>query len=155
MQMRATAWLLLLCASALAQAQNTYRWVDAAGKVHYGDRPPPSGAREVQEKRLAPPAAERSLPYEMRQAAASYPVTLYVSNNCGDGCAAARDYLARRGVPFAEKSVDTPEDFDALEKLLAGNPLVPTLQVGSKTAKGWLQDAWQRLLDAASYPPAR
>ena len=153
--MRATAWLLLLCASALAQAQTSYRWVDAAGKLHYGDRPPSGGAREVQEKRLAPLAADSSLPYEMRQAAANYPVTLYVGNNCGDVCTTARNYLAKRGIPFAEKNVDMPENLDALQKLLAGNPAVPTLQVGSKTTKGWLQDEWQRLLDAASYPPAR
>lgn len=37
--MRQLALIALLLASASASAAQVYRWTDAAGKVHYGDRP--------------------------------------------------------------------------------------------------------------------
>ena len=37
---------LLLAASGGTSAQDMYRWVDAQGKVHYSDQPPPADARE-------------------------------------------------------------------------------------------------------------
>jgi hypothetical protein len=147
------AWLLLvlLCAG-LAQAQ-TYRWVDKDGKVHYGDRPPPAAAGQVQERKLGAPAADKSLPYAVQQAVASFPVTLYVTADCNEGCKDGRDYLKKRGIPFTEKTVTSNEEVDALKNLIGGSEaLVPVLQVGPKSTKGWLQGDWQRLLDAAGYP---
>jgi hypothetical protein len=149
--MKAWLWLVLLCAG-LAQAQ-TYRWVDKDGKVHYGDRPPPAATGQVQERKLGAPAADKSLPYAVQQAVASFPVTLYVTKDCVEGCKEGRDYLKARGVPFSEKIVASNEEIDALKKLAGGNEaVVPVLQVGPKNAKGWLQGDWQRLLDAAGYP---
>lgn len=142
--------LALLCAGAI-HAQ-TYRWVDKDGKVHYGDRPPASAAGQVQERRLGTPAADKSLPYGLQQAVANFPVTLYVSPDCGEGCKEGRDYLKSRSIPFSEKTVASKEDIDALKKLAGGEAVVPVLMVGSKSAKGWLKGDWQRLLDAAGYP---
>src|SRR5204863_7062656 len=48
----ALAALLLGCA-ATAAAQ-LYRWTDDKGKVHFGDTPPPAGARNVQKKAVGP-----------------------------------------------------------------------------------------------------
>lgn len=40
-------WLLgLMLLPCLALAGEMYRWVDANGKVHYGDQPPPQAQRE-------------------------------------------------------------------------------------------------------------
>lgn len=45
---RWAAWALLLISAATA-AGGVYRWVDAQGQVHYGDRPPPgTPARAIQ-----------------------------------------------------------------------------------------------------------
>lgn len=141
-----------LCVS-LAQAQTAYRWVDADGKVHYSDRAPPKTAREVQEKKLNAPAADKELPYAVRQAANNFPVTLYVSPDCGTACKEGRDYLKQRSIPFSEKSVTTNEDVAALKKLLGGSdPGVPVLTVGSKVNRGYAQADWAGLLDAAGYP---
>lgn len=149
--MKAKLLLLALLFAAPAFAQ-TYRWVDHEGKVHYGDRPPASAAGQVKERRLGAPAADKTLPYSVQQAVANFPVTLYVSADCGDGCKDGRDYLKSRGIPFSEKTVATSEEIDALKKLSDGEATVPLLIVGSKHAKGWLQGDWQRLLDAAGYP---
>jgi hypothetical protein len=38
----------LLCAAAqVAGAEDIYRWVDAEGRVHYGDKPPPESAERI------------------------------------------------------------------------------------------------------------
>jgi glutaredoxin len=156
--MKARLFLLALLLTTTAQAQ-TYRWVDKQGKVHYGDRPPAAAAGQVQERRLGAPAADKTLPYSVQQAMANFPVTLYVTADCNEGCKDGRDYLKARGIPFSEKSVATNEEIDALKSLVGGGEaVVPVLTVGSKNAKGWLQSDWQRLLDAAGYPtkaPAR
>ncbi|MCX8087296.1 MAG: glutaredoxin family protein [Rhodocyclaceae bacterium] len=146
----------LLCwlgASAVA-AQGAYRWVDETGKVHYGDRPP-SSAREVKSLRHgAPSPVEKPLPYATRQAMANFPVTLYVSPDCGEGCQQAADFLKRRGVPFAQKSVEQEEELAALKALAGGEAFVPVLTVGPRVKKGFEAGEWERLLDAAGYPKA-
>ncbi len=148
-------WLLVLFCAGLAQAQSMYRWVDQEGKVHYGDRPPPKAAREVQEKKYAAPVADKQLPYALRQAAESYPVSLYVTPDCPTACKDGRDYLNKRGVPFTEKVVVTNEDVAALrQRLGGGDVVVPVLQVGEETRKGYLETTWANLLDAAGYPQA-
>jgi hypothetical protein len=152
--MKRAALALALLSAGTIHAQ-TYRWVDKDGKVHYGDRPPASVGGQVQERRLGTPAADKSLSYGMQQAMANFPVTLYVSADCGEGCNEGRDYLKQRGIPFSEKSVASKEDIDALKKLAGGEAVVPVLAVGSKSAQGWLKSDWQRLLDAAGYPSGR
>ncbi|MFN3883329.1 MAG: glutaredoxin family protein [Rhodocyclaceae bacterium] len=139
-----------ICALGVAQAQY-YRWVDEQGKVHYGDHPPPSMAGKAQVIRHGVLQPDRQLPYAVREAMANFPVTLYVSADCKEGCEAGREYLKARGIPFSEKNVAGNEDIEALKKL-AGEAVVPVLTVGTKMAKGWLKEDWQRLLDAAGYP---
>lgn len=149
--MKRVALALALLSAGAIHAQ-TYRWVDQDGKVHYGDRPPASAAGQVQERKLGTPAADKALPYGLQQAVANFPVTLYVTADCGESCKEGRDYLKSRSIPFSEKSVASNEDIDALKKLVGGEAVVPVLTVGSKNAKGWLKGDWQRLLDAAGYP---
>lgn len=153
--MRASLLLVFLFCAGLAQAQGTYRWVDKDGKVHYGDRPPPAVAGKAKELRTGTPEAEKQLPYATRQAMEKFPVTLYVSADCGEGCKEATAYLRKRGVPFSEKSVASNEEISDLKQLLGGGEVVvPVLQVGTKNRKGFEQGSWDGLLDAAGYPKA-
>jgi hypothetical protein len=154
--MRFAALALLLLSVGMAQAQSAYRWVDQAGKVHYGDRPPPPDTvRELQERRIAAPAADKTMSYALREAAGKFPVTLYVGTNCGAACQDGRDFLGKRGVPFTEKTLSTPEELAELAALLkSAEVVVPVLQVGDKTSKGFLAGNWNALLDTAGYPKA-
>jgi len=148
-----TAWLMMLClAAGMAQAGEMFRWVDADGKVHYTDQPPPASAKNVEEKKLGSSTIETSqLPYASQQAAKKYPVTLYISD-CGEACNSAREHLNQRGIPFAEKNPQTtPADYKALKKLV-GEAYVPVLVVGSSTSKGYEKGAWDAALDMAGYP---
>ncbi len=151
--MKRFAMFCVLSLSAGVCAAQYYRWVDEHGKVHYGDRPPPSMAGKAQAMRHGAPAADPTLPYVVREAMANFPVTLYVSPDCKEGCNEGRDYLKSRGIPFTEKSVTTKEDVEALRKVVGGGEaVVPVLTAGTKNVVGWRLSDWQRLLDAAGYP---
>lgn len=153
--MKALAALVLTIVSVAVAAQTTYRWTDKEGKVHYTDRPPaPNEATKVEQKRAALLGADQTASYALRKAMADYPVTLYTQANCGDPCKNGRDHLARRGVPFSEKSVSTQDDVKDVRALVGeAEMVVPLLQVGNKAAKGgYLGSDWDGLLDAAGYP---
>ncbi len=49
--------LLLLCIGGMPASAEVYQWTDAEGRVHFGDRPPSSGARTVQLPETSTPAA--------------------------------------------------------------------------------------------------
>jgi len=53
----------LLCALAATDGQaQVYKWVDATGKVHYGDRPPDQGSAKLEQIRTPAPAAASRMP---------------------------------------------------------------------------------------------
>lgn len=151
-----SALLAALCLAALAaQAQATYRWVGKDGKVHYSDQPPPPAeVKEVQQKKLGPANVVGSGPnYEAQVAARKFPLTLYTSANCIQNCKIARDFLKRRGAAFTEKEIRTQEDADDFRKATGSEELsVPVLLAGGKAEKGYEENAWNALLDAAGYP---
>jgi len=130
-----------------------YRWVDQNGKTHYTDTPPlPAAAKSVQQKKLGGSVIETSqVPYQLQEAIRSYPVTLYTSPTCKDGCSQARDMLAKRGVPFREVSV-ADEDSNALLKKVSGANQVPTIAVGSQVQIGFEVKSFNGLIDSAGYP---
>ena len=141
---------MLMALSANAQA-DTYRWVDQSGKVHYGDVPSDKAVKLEQKKfGVTPEAEDANLPYSTRFARQNFPVTLYTSSNCGDPCRQARDFLNKRGVPFAEKILDTKEEIDAF-KLKAGGDTVPALSVGKTWLKNFETGQWSSELDIAGY----
>jgi glutaredoxin len=143
---------LLIAASLPALAAAQYKWLDADGRVTYGDNPP----REAKKiERLRSPATDEAdpmagLPYEVRRAAAAFPLTLYTAPECG-ACDAARDLLRARGAPFAEVTVGTPQDRSAFLKLDLGDK-VPVLVVGRQSVKEFSPEQWHRTLDTAGYP---
>jgi glutaredoxin len=149
MRMRFLAPLLLL--PVLAQAQ-MYRWVDDNGKVHYADRAPLSGAKNVQKQSMSVgQGSSAPLPYALQQAVRNFPVTLYTSEVCKEACVQARELLNKRGVPYSEVTVATEEDLAQLKKLSGGN-VVPVMTVGREVYKGFESGAYKAALDNASYP---
>ncbi len=155
--MKRSLFFVAVLWACLAQAQNTYRWVDDKGKVHFGDRPPaPNVGKVVDQRRQAKGDAagsEKASP-EASEAARKFPVTLYVSAECGEPCKQGSTHLKKRGVPFAEKMVSNAEETEALAKVAGGDPVVPLLLVGSKVRKGFAAISWDDLLDISGYPKA-
>ena len=144
--------IALVCAS--AQADGLYRWVDKSGKVHYSDAPE-IDATDVEKKKFgaAPAADSNDLPYATRRARQNFPVTLYVTDSCGDPCKQAREFLNKRGIPFTENNVHTPEDIASF-KQLSGSAGVPTISVGKTWFKGFQAEQWNGGLDIAGYSQA-
>jgi len=146
--------LLLGCLTLMpsgAQAGELYRWLDAKGKVHYGDLPPVDAMQVTPIKSPAAAAPGEDLPYETRRAQQNFPVTLYVAGNCAEYCDQARSLLHMRGIPFSEKRLQTQEELDAF-KALSGFDGVPALSVGKIFLKGFLAEQWHGELDIADYP---
>lgn len=152
-------WLSLLALSHIAPAgaQTTYRWVDpASGRTVFSDTPPPSNAKNVQQQHGdASRPGEAGLSFAGRRAANSQPVTLYTTGSCVKECQDGRDFLKKRNIPFAEKEIRTQAELDDLRKLIGGEGMVPSLQVGKQPAAGFQPDQWNRLLDQAGYPASR
>ena len=146
-------WVPLVAAAVtcLAQAQQ-YKVVGPDGKTTYTDRPPASTGGKVSTVITSGgSSSEVSLPLELRQAASRYPVSLYVTIDDCAPCAAARQLLRQRGIPYAEKQVQSAEDNLALERLSGGRE-APTLSIGAQVLRGLAPEVWNSYLDAAGYP---
>lgn len=148
------ACALFVCATAASYAQSVYRVVGADGKVTFSDKPP------VQSKATSLSGTGASvgvgngsvLPFELRQIVQKYPVTLYLGDNCSP-CQSAKTMLLSRGVPFTEKTVNTNDDTQALQRLSGDNSL-PFATIGSQQLKGYSDSEWTQFLNAAGYPAA-
>ncbi|MEE8254065.1 MAG: glutaredoxin family protein [Nitrosomonadaceae bacterium] len=149
------AYVLILLPFLLAgivSAAEMYRWVDANGKVHYTDTPPPLTAKNVQKKVLGSQAGEAQMPYSLQQAMKNFPVILY-NSKCGEPCINAIELLTNRGIPFSKKNPENnPTDAEALKKVAGGELVVPVLVVGKDILKGYEKGSWNSALDLAGYP---
>jgi len=145
-----TVLIPLLCTPA-AYAQ--YKWVDANGKIGYGDKPPP-GAQFIDTLEGVDKGAQRDpvaqLPYQLQRTMRDFPVTLYTMSDC-KACEVGRAFLKKRAVPFAERTVRDSDDLQALKKL-TGTDQMPAFRVGSQILTGFNSATWGEALDLAGYP---
>ncbi|MFA5370436.1 MAG: glutaredoxin family protein [Sideroxydans sp.] len=149
--MKLLPMILACCLAAGVQAGELYRSIDAQGKVHYSDRPL-AGTEDVEQLRLGkPPAPDDNLPYETRRAMENFPVTLYVTENCGAPCDIARQLLQQRGIPFSEKMLHSEAELVAFHKASGANR-VPAATVGKTWLHGFLATEWNKELDIVGYP---
>ena len=140
----------LALAGTAAHAQQVYRIVGPDGKVTFSDRAPDTQLAPTTTRGGGAPAADAALPYELRQVATRYPVTLYTSNDC-QPCNSARNLLIGRGVPFSERTITTSEDVEAFKRLSGGTSL-PFGTIGAQQLQGFSDAEWTQYLDLAGYP---
>ncbi|MDO4232632.1 MAG: glutaredoxin family protein [Lautropia sp.] len=157
----ATTSLLLATASMLiapSAGAAEYRWTDESGRIVYGDQPPEGavalrmgGARttEVSARPAADPTAD--FPMGLRDAARSYPVEVFVANDCAP-CQQAVQMLRKRGIPFQEWLVQTHDDFARFKEKGFTENGFPAISVGGQRSIGFEVNAWERMLDKANYP---
>jgi glutaredoxin len=128
-----------------------FRWNDFNGQINYGDRPPPDAQNVIRIDLMTIGENTQSLlPYLVRRAASNFPVMLFTSKNCPP-CVTARDFLNKRGIPFAERTLQTADD--SMEfKRLTGAEGVPVATLGSKPLIAFDPDEWNNALDATGYP---
>lgn len=147
--------LAALLAVALAPSWAQYKIVAPDGTVTYTDRPPAVDAARISNLGRSGAASSAAgggatLPFELRQVASRYPVTLYASSDCPP-CDNARRLLLERGIPYSERRIVSEEDSQALSRLVGGRTL-PSLLVGSQPLRGFNPNDWSSYLDAAGYP---
>lgn len=148
------ALLTASLAAAPAGAAKLYKWVDERGNVTYLDRPPPNAEGKVEEKNFRERPGSDSGDPAAAEAARKSPVTLYTVPGCSS-CAAAREHLKQRRVPFQEIDVSEKNLEAQVEmKKKVGDLAVPTITVGSKTMKGYIDSLLDGELNAAGYPKA-
>jgi glutaredoxin len=153
--MRLPVTYLLIAVAVLtvstAQAEKLYKWVGKDGKISYQDRPPPADAGTVQERDLTTHAGTSAAAGDGSDATQKFPVVLYTVPKCSS-CDMARVYLKKRHIPFAEKNVDNNQPLQKEMKEKVGDLSVPTITVGSKVMKGYLESLLEGELDQAGYP---
>lgn len=153
--------VLMVLASAPVAAQ-PYRWTDDKGRVHFSDTPPstrkPAPRVPAPEKAAPAPSApaaqaEAPVPFEVSRILKDFPVTLYTAPAaiCGQPCENARTVLNRRGIPFTEIQVWSPETLEKLKAATNGE-MVPSILVGRSTMGGFDAPRYDALLDSAGYP---
>lgn len=148
---RIARWALPLCLLAMGPAHALYKVIGPDGKVSYTDRPPAETTKVQPLSASGTPApAGPGLPYELRQVANRFPVTLYTTRDC-PGCDSGRALLRQRGVPYTEKTVTSDQDIRAFNRLSGGTDL-PMLQVGGQQIRGFSVQEWGSYLDTAGYP---
>jgi len=143
--------LAALVSAPLANAAKLYKWVDKDGNVSYHDQPPISDGYRVEEKNIGTraPSSDKISGDVLER----FPVVIYSATKCSS-CDSARAYLKNRGVPFTEKNVEGDRKLqDELIKQ-SGGLSVPTITVGSKVMKGYLESLLEGELDQAGYPKA-
>lgn len=135
-----------------AQAQQVYRIVGPDGKVTFSDRAPNAEAQgtPLANQPRGGGGTNDALPYQLRQLASRFPVTLYTGGDC-QPCNSARNLLINRGVPFSERTVSSNEDIEAL-KQLSGASSLPFGSIGGQQLRGFSDVEWNQYLDAAGYP---
>jgi glutaredoxin len=134
-------------------AHALFKVVGPDGRVTYTDRPPsPSEGRAVPVNRETGAAVDTTLPFALRPVVARFPVTLFTSGDCGDACVMARSHLARRGIPYTERTASTLEERESWTRIVGGSE-TPTLQVGGQAIRGgFVPASWDETLDVAGYP---
>ncbi len=157
---RASTYLTVVClvsaaaaaglAMTVVQAQPIYRSVGPDGRVTFSDKRPAEATGKVGTGAQVAGSGSSALPFELKQVAAKYPVTLYTGEGCGP-CVSARSMLTARGIPFTEKTVNTVEDVQALQRLSGENAL-PFATIGGQQLKGYSDSEWTQFLNAAGYP---
>ncbi len=149
---------LLLTAMAVlasqALAQQLYRIVGPDGRVTFSDvPPPPSSNAKVTTGRggsFTESAGSSALPFELRNVVQRFPVTLYTGKDCGP-CESGRNLLRNRGVPFTERTIESAEDAESLQRL-SGSTSLPFATIGGQQLRGFSDVEWSQFLDAAGYP---
>jgi glutaredoxin len=142
---------VLLALSANVHADTYYRSIDKSGTVHYGEQPLVGTDDVTTLQTKAAPTPAEALPFETQRAKAKFPVTLYLADDCTQGCKQAREYLIKRGIPFSEKKLVTDDEVVAFKKS-SGSEIIPVMRIGNNWLKGFGENQWSAELDAAGYP---
>ncbi len=134
-----------------AQADTLYKWVDSQGRISYHDQPPPDGAGYRVEEKVLGTGNKHQEDDTLAKVVEKYPVVLYSVPACGS-CDLARAYLQKRKVPFTEQNLDNNPELQQKLKKKIGSLSAPTITIGEKIMKGYVDSLLEGELDEVGYP---
>lgn len=134
-----------------AQADTLYKWVDSQGRISYHDQPPPDGAGYRVEEKVLGTGNKHKEDDTLAKVAEKFPVALYSVPDCGS-CDLARLYLQKRKVPFTEQNLNTDPELQQTLKKKIGSLSAPTIMIGEKVMKGYVESVLEGELDGVGYP---
>lgn len=134
------------------------KWVDAEGRVHYGDRPPATasaasmrGTVSVGDGVTALPDSDKEAP--PAQTAAVTPrkgeVWIYTTPTCGY-CRYAKEHMRLKNVRFLEKDITANAKYKSEFRALGGRG-VPVTVSGSQRINGYKESAFDVFLKSAGF----
>jgi len=141
--------MALLVGAQPALATKLYKWVDEYGNVTYRDTPPADENINYKEENISGGNAVGGSAAD--EAAEKFPVVLYSTPDC-NSCNSARSYMQSRGIPFQDKNVQGNGELQQELKKKSGSVSVPTILIGNKVMRGYVQSILEGELDAAGYP---
>lgn len=130
--------IVVMIFASLPANSEIYRWTDADGNVHFGDRPPVSKESrriEVNINSYESVTVEPFVPFKSDRPSKGKSVVMYSTTWCGF-CRKARNYLKKNKIPFAEYDVENSEKGRRDYKKLNGKG-VPILLIGDKRMNGF------------------
>ncbi len=146
-------WLLATLLAVALPAAAQYRWTDPTAASTTAMRRPPDAknlSRIDGRARSEGGDPTGGIPFELRKAMQTFPITLYTAPDCGP-CESARAWLRRRGAPYQEIVVDTEVDAEEFKRRV-GTTSVPVMTLGRTPHLGFNEGAWSVALSAAGYP---
>ena len=152
--MRKLIPLLLAALFAAAAHAQVYRWTDANGRVHYGERAPPGAKARPVESRIStytgPPIIDRVAAAAKPAAAGTAPeITMYATAWC-TYCKQAREYFARKGVRYTERDIEQSAQARAEYDRLGGRG-VPVILVGAQRMVGFSPGSMDQMLKSSGF----
>ena len=138
--------LALLAAHNGTASAEIYKWTDAEGHVHFGDRPPQATQSEAVTLKLntyKSVTIEPFQPFEDIPTAGAGRVVMYSAEWCGV-CKRAKRYFQEKGIPFQDYDVENSEKGKSDYAKLNGHG-VPIILVGEKRMNGFSKSHFESL----------
>jgi glutaredoxin len=131
--------LFLTLTSPLSHAQ-LYKWVDAQGKIHYGDSPPENADLKNINGDINSFGSVNVEPFEfdpqlVTASTASKSVVMYTTSWCGY-CRSAAKYFRQKNIPFTEYDVEKSDKGARDYRRLKGRG-VPIILIGRQRMNGF------------------
>ncbi len=153
--------LLCLMTLALPTVAEVAKWVDAQGRVHYGDRPPSSAGTTTAPMRgtvsvgegvtLVPGTDTSDVASQAFSTAVMAPrageVWIYTTPSCGY-CKRAMKHLRQNNVAFTEKDISADPRYKNEFRAIGGRGVPVTLS-GNKRVNGYSQESFDAFLKSA------
>ena len=146
--MRLALFALALLACLPAGAQQIHRWVDADGRVRYGESPPP-GVKSVPVQSRINTYAGQPVVSGAAGGGTRPPIVMYTTEWC-TYCKQARAFFQHERIRYAELDVEKSAAARAEYQRIGGRG-VPVIVVGTQQMTGFSEPQMRQMLKAAGY----